>query len=945
MTEEIRYKGFTAHGSDYDCSDGELAAVLGLVPDNVNGNGGVSLSPVQRAKTLFKLRNADSAVLFAHRGDRFTNYIIIDVSGTSLQGSKNNLYRSGRLSWTTNGSNLYDLYDLGSDGLYQVAALGNTLMLLTTSGVKYFLWEQAKSTYKHLGSEIPGISIRFGLQGSLERSDKLDVSIVNFDENVKKAWEPFLTERLNGKSTLRLKIRESEKKEITDYVLGYVNKFIAENYEKKGKFIYPFFVRYAYRLYDGSLTKHSAPILMIPSTNCSPACVEEGTNFYKTGDKVFFEEKKVNYRIVGMTCDLDYMVQSDLSKLKDWRDIVKSVDVYVSAPVYTYNQNGDVEYLNITPISSSDMRNTKSACSLVGVQESDEYSEWDWYEAYSRKYQPTITPPNADIMFKASLELPKVSSKTVVENIKTCRDFYLLRSINIEELVAHSRKTIDIDEYFFRSLVNRQHMTDDYDSHDKLTAKAAFVYNQRLNLTGLTKSLFRGFSPADVNTLVNSSIIKALSFRPIKVRAYVFIKQAGREIVVESDVSEAFYTVPFYYFYYPNANAYKAVIRVQGAWKQGAWDSTAERHFELSLESHIGLNGAFWFGDFRTLGEMEESWRGIPDTSNIDTTIDIKSKIYTSKVNNPFVFPVLGITTVGVGEIYGISTAAKALSEGQFGQFPLYAFTSDGVWALEVASNGAYSARQPITRDVCVDKDSITQIDSAVLFATERGIMLLSGAQSTCISDVLDGEVPFALNTLPHGEDIVRLADLQDNQFEYVRFKDYIKDSGMIYDYSHQRIVLFNPAKVHAYVYSLNTKMWGIMESSIVHGVNSYPQALAMNSDGSLTDLSSYDNTEETKVLFVTRPLKFGAANVLKTIESVIQRGRFTNGNIKTVLYGSRNLETWSLVWSSEDHYLRGFSGSPYKYYRIVGFGSLSVGYSIGGASISIRGRFNNQLR
>ena len=97
----------------------------------------------------------------------------------------------------------------------------------------------------------------------------------------------------------------------------------------------------------------------------------------------------------------------------------------------------------------------------------------------------------------------------------------------------------------------------------------------------------------------------------------------------------------------------------------------------------------------------------------------------------------------------GISTAAKALSQGQFGQFPLYAFTDEGVWALEVNSSGGYSAKQPITRDVCISSDSITQIDTAVLFATDRGIMEISGSQTQCLTDIINGNDFFSLDRLP----------------------------------------------------------------------------------------------------------------------------------------------------------------------------------------------------
>ena len=961
MIDEVKYKGFTAAGSDYDCGDGELAAVMGLLPDNVSAGGNVSLSAIQRAKTVLKLGSKDCTVLYVHRGDKYTNYIVVDTSGSAVPGdsilaSKANLYRKCRLYWSVNGKDLRELCDLKGDGLYRVSAVGNTLMLLTTSGVQYMLWEQEKSTYKTLGSEIPDISLRFGLQGELKQSDKLDVSVVNFDKGVSKSeWGGVFEKRLNGKSTLRLKIRDSEKKEITDYVLGYVNKFIAENYEKNGKFIYPFFVRYAYRLYDGSLTKHSAPILMMPSTDCSPICMEEGVHFYKDGDNVFYSTVKINYRVIGMVCDLDYVVTDNaaaIGSLGNWKDIVKSVDIYVSSPIYTYKQSGDIEYLNIMPLSSSEIKSTKSVCRLKDVQAEGKYSDWNWLDAYRKAFSEDDISLHVDFGFKAFIEIPKTSFKSVIENVNTCRDFYLLKSINIEELTSGVRKKIDIDEYFLKALVNRQTMADDYDSHDRLTAKYSFVYNQCLNLAGLSKKLFGGFNPSAVNTAVNSDGIEAAEQKMSKVRAYVYVKQGGRNIVVESDTKDMFCNVPIYYFYYPNANAYRAIIRVQGGWEFGEWNASKERYFELPLESHVGLNGAFWFGNFKRLGEMTELDTEVFDAANIpivssseNRTVGMENKIYASKVNNPFVFPVLGITTVGVGEVYGVSTAAKALSEGQFGQFPLYAFTSDGVWALEVASNGAYSARQPITRDVCVDKDSITQIDSAVLFATARGIMMLSGSQSTCISDVLESEDAFSLAALRFGAEIIKLAGLLDKHFDYIPFRQYIQDSGMVFDYARQRIVLYNPTKAYAYVYSLRTKMWGMMENTIVHGVNSYPQALVMCNDGSLVDLSEYDEARETKVLFVTRPLKFGAPDVLKTVESVIQRGHFNDGSIKLVLYGSKDLDHWSVVWSSENHYLRGFSGSPYKYFRIVGFGSLASSQSLSNASVSLRGRFANQLR
>ena len=60
---------------------------------------------------------------------------------------------------------------------------------------------------------------------------------------------------------------------------------------------------------------------------------------------------------------------------------------------------------------------------------------------------------------------------------------------------------------------------------------------------------------------------------------------------------------------------------------------------------------------------------------------------------------------------------------------------------------------------------------------------------------------------------------------------------------------------------------------------------------------------------------------------------------------GSRNLDDWFAVASSTDHYLRGFRGTPYKYFRIALVCDLERGESLSGASVEFDLRENDQLR
>ncbi len=171
----------------------------------------------------------------------------------------------------------------------------------------------------------------------------------------------------------------------------------------------------------------------------------------------------------------------------------------------------------------------------------------------------------------------------------------------------------------------------------------------------------------------------------------------------------------------------------------------------------------------------------------------------------------------------------------------------------------------------------------------------------------------------------------------------------MLYDYTQQRIIVYNPNQKYAYIYSLKSKQWGMMEASIVSSVNSYPYAYAMvkNDDGKIivVDYSSEDFTSPVKGVVVTRPLKLDAPDILKTVNAIIQRGYFKTGHIKTLLYGSRDLLNWHLITSSNTHRINNVSGTPYKYFRIVLLCDFGKEESVSGCSLEYKQRFTNRLR
>lgn len=928
MIKEIQYLGYSTEPSDYECPDGQLAASLNLINEDNR------LKPVFQPKDLANMP-AGHDVVYIHETASFAHYIVRNgqkllwldagIITDARQREKSDKTKkllpiaesviSAELAKT---SPTHLLKDFDNVEIYSVNGIGNTVIVLTSGGMHYFLWKSDTEGYLYLGTHIPECPLSFGLQGEVVSTDAFNVDI-------------------NPVSSGTSEVDEANRKILTDSILAKMNKFIADNSVNEGRFIYPFFVRYAYRLYDGSLTMHSSPVLMPCCTSGSPLA---SFNTCRVHDGKI--NSLVDIMIVAVRHQLDYAAQlaSRIEMLKEWKDIVQSVDIFISKPIYTYDQNGEIKDIASHGVGFSTVcKHVNQDSSVDRNKQPLKYRYRSCLDMFEKTY---VGKKKA---YHLGVGIPYKDDKQIEADIRSCAQFYLLKSIKVEDLKT-TRTIIPVEKDYLQSLVNREVMTDDYDSHDRLIPKYVFGYNSRLNISNMKKNLYDAFNTADMVVYSDADITEddnEINVPNHRYRLFFFIKQDSKEIIVEGETSELSADAPFFYLYYPNPNAYKVVIN----------DISANEYFEYPLERHGFLNGAYCFRGFnfshrRTYVD--------PVAESTDKIVNVPSKIYTSEVNNPFLFPALGINTVGTGAILGISAAAKAMSQGQFGQFPLYAFTTEGVWALEVSSTGTYSARQPITRDVCINADSITQIDSSVLFATDRGIMLISGSQTQCVTDGIFAETPFNVLDLPGMEQLhAKLGHAADACLPVQPFLGFLEHCQMAYDYVHQRIFVFNPTQVtedgvtkarytYAYVYSLKSQRWGMVYSNLAATINSYPDALAMTQDNRLVSFS--DTAEdESKGLYVTRPLKLEAADVHKTISALIQRGHFQRGDVATVLYGSRDLYNWRLIWSSKDHYLRGFRGTPYKYFRIAGLSKLTDGKSVFGASIALEPRLANQLR
>lgn len=700
-------------------------------------------------------------------------------------------------------------------------------------------------------------------------------------------------------------------------VSGAVNKFIAEFGAKANKFIYPFFARYAVRLFDGSYVRISPPVLLTPNSGYAPA--------------IYYREEKPQLSLRAFSSELCVRVLPPES-LENWKGIIAGIDIFVSAPIYSYNMgleyDADEQRFFYNPVDADSSWGEGRVCHggvelSGGLYKCNSLKDTSARLFDSLSYQPAL------------LSLSPFEESKMKSNLEAANHFYKISSFDFEQISEHTEfKPLELEDGALESLEAKPTLSDAYLPYSGFASASLFSYNSRLNIFGSSYRLPQPSPQSRCSSFLNASMGRFVE------RVVVFLHTVEGDKCVVSELSDSPVSLErkSLWYFYPDNRAYRAVVSLEFDIEGRSVLPVA--YFDLKLKEHPFLNGAYFYSEDITSVESAENPLDAPAVEN--PLVSATGSIYISEPNNPFVFAA-SLVVSGLPSVMALSSATQALSQGQFGQFPLYAFTREGIWALEISSDGRYISRHPVSRDVCSCTKAVTQIDSAVLFPSSRGLMILAGSSVKCISEVFDGPSSVDMESIPCVRELASLVNL--DQVFPGSFVEYLADCRIVYDYPRQRAVVYRPDSSLALVYSLKSRLWFSASLSLAENLNSYPDALAVDGFGNIVDFSVEVDDGVIPGIFITRPLKLEMPDILKTMDTVIQRGRFHKGHVRSALYGSRDLINWHLIWSSRDHYLRGFRGSSYKYFRIACVTSLSQDESIFGASLQFAPRQTNQPR
>lgn len=893
--KRIQLRGISRTPSDRLTEDGGCAESLNVYMDN--SELAPAITPEEVTAELGLPDDTSFSKIFLHK----------------MQGGKNTIVlyfhnMTEKVGHAKEG-NLTTIVPLNTgETLVDIVSIGNTLVMTTTEHIRYALYKGGK--YHYLGERIPEPQIEFRCKKvSLESSRNFFDLFLLEQEEIKEGEENLIL--LLDPSTweqtakdISLGIENDNTKELSKIQNDAWNKLIKLDKEAKrgGSFLAPFLVRYAVELYDGTYIYQSVPILL-------GAGSDKWMNAH-----AFYSGPADHSPILSHSSfirfyyDTAYKASAFLHNwdTEGWEDIVKSVHIFASTDIRYPAMNAPFSGLTVT-----------KELDTFGYAEFDV----DFYNG------------------------EKTDLKALEDEILSKSNFYKIASFSLGD--TKLQEGFDLSNgnaMYSQDTLQEQDRLPDYEqSGTEIVPSKVTNFNNRLLALGAHRLLPTGYS------FLPSTIIKtekttpasyALDFRipgTDGVTHKVVSKNPNGDPLMQTYVIDGNYAESYGLVFFPDARCNKMHIWLGGG------DVAV-----IDMKPHPFLNCsyAFW-GLSKTLKEHNGQVGADVDYSDFIANENRKEtdvlRLYQSSANNPFHFPLSGNYTLPAPGL-GLAIASTALSQGQFGQFPLYIFTEEGIWVLETAADGSLVSSKPLSRDVCSNPDSITPIDQAVVFVTDKGVMLLQGSQISELSPFMNGKhytIENSPRVIIEGQE--QFSNLLPAITDNTQFMSYIKDASVAYDYAGKKLMFIKSGESYQYIYNLDTQTWHKISSgrNLRNAVNSYPECFVASVKNRIYNFSTILDTEKAqttlKSIVATRPFDLGEPDVFKTITDVRIRGQFPKGAVKFILLGSNDGINFATVST--------LRGRAWKLFRMVILADLAPTERISWVDIMYDTKFTNKLR
>ena len=198
--------------------------------------------------------------------------------------------------------------------------------------------------------------------------------------------------------------------------------------------------------------------------------------------------------------------------------------------------------------------------------------------------------------------------------------------------------------------------------------------------------------------------------------------------------------------------------------------------------------------------------RPVPSNPVTYVDVDEPSAINVTEQNNPFVFSVKN-SYYAPGKMKDLELQLVPVSDVSFGDYPLNAFTTNGVFALLQGSGTVlYGEFKPVSNLVTMSNSMPTE--SGTFFIAAGGLWLIAGNRAVLVSD--------ALSLGPHKE--IRYCNgfraISESEYDVsavesqVPFEEFVVGASLSYNRYRDELMICNAGYAYTYVLSLKYRQW-----------------------------------------------------------------------------------------------------------------------------------------
>lgn len=679
--EELIFDGIKRVGSDFKPGSGACDLVQNLRYEYGR------FEVAERKKELFY--DPNSVKVYRHTVNAGENIICVRQLADGV--SQVDMH-------TSEGFVTISSYSISAEHI-SVATLGNLLVVLVGEynlyagkRIETFVWNNDSYSKFSDGTlpEMPDISITYG--------DDIELSYES---------------TISGGSDVSAKI-------LLEYVNSQFNRarHIDNELRTEGYIL----VSMDYTLYDNTRTKQSAPVMFRLSENgYKIVWLNKGKN-----------TKDIRIRTYMTVQSAELKIQFPEGFYNSHKDIIKAINVYVSY--------------------------SKSSIDADKTFLSDRFSDVDGFCKSEAKSS------DAQLFFKSGVQ-PKAKESSVLTNLvneyyKSENDGSLVsweegyfvdniwspakpftvpdvRDMHFEEELLYQIHSVPMSEYgmrdsislrFGEDVLSGRRMAADSSGYMRYYGKA-LAFNSRIHLYDL-------YNTVTVET-------GAISWwgdktdHSYSIKAIVTLKENGNDVTTFHEFPAGFMLLNMDeavlalkgFISYPDSRAYKVTF-------YALLDDEIIYSGSMPLNPSPAYNYAYSYDAACSLWKTD--MEALPDTVSVSPWYKSPYDIIVSGRSNPLVFPALGSYRMN-GEITAVLPMSDAVSEAQFGQFPLAVFTTDGIYVLQQGNGDIlYSNIVKINDIKCISGSAIST-KTGIYFHSEDGIFLLSGRSVKRISSIVEG--------------------------------------------------------------------------------------------------------------------------------------------------------------------------------------------------------------